>query len=158
LPNMVRLAEGAQPVRPQLEISARVLKQLRPKERRVASVTTAAPEVQVAEQRPGELALAVDSAGAERPKRGIHAGSAPHSAQRRQEGAPEPTPGVASQLASPNGSGQTLIALSAVPGPAAPVAPPAGNLAARVSISPEGKNPGVPGGSSDAKPSSTGAS
>ena len=45
---------------------------------------------------------------------------------------------------NPNAS--TLIALSATPGPVAPAAPPQGNLAARVAISPEGKQPGVLGG------------
>lgn len=158
LPNMVQLAQSAQPVRPQLEISAKFLQQLHPKERRVAANTSAAPEVQMAEQHPGELPLAMTSAGPERPKLQINAGSAPRAAQYRQDGAAEPAPDVANQLTSPNGSGQTLIALSATPGPPAPVAPPPGNLAARVTISPEGKKPGVPGGSPDAKPNSNGNS
>lgn len=157
LPNMVQLAQSAQPVRPQLEISAKFLKQLRPKERRVAADTTTAPEVQMAEQRPGELALAMNPGGPERPKLQINAGSAPRAAQRKQDGAAEPAPDVNNQLASPNGSGQTLIALSAAPGPPAPVTPPPGNLAARVTISPEGKNPGVPGGSGEAKPDANGS-
>jgi TonB family protein len=156
LPNTVQLAQSAQPVRPQLEISAKFLKQLHPKERRVATNTTAAPEVQMAEQHPGELPLPMNSAAPERPKLQINAGSAPRAAQRQQDGAAEPAPDVANQLTSPNGSAQTLIALSANPGPPAPVAAPAGNLAARVTISPEGKKPGVPGGSPDAKPNSNG--
>jgi TonB family protein len=45
-----------------------------------------------------------------------------------------------------NANPSTLIALSATPGPVAPNTPPQGNLAARVSISPEGKQPGVLGG------------
>jgi protein TonB len=155
LPNLVQLAQSAQPVRPQLEISAKFLKQLRPKERRVSADTTTAPEVQMTEQRPGELALAIDSGGPERPKLQINAGSAPRAAERKQDGAAEPAPDVAN-LASPNGTGQTLIALSATPGPPAPVAPPPGNLAARVTISPEGKKPGVPGGSAETKPDANG--
>ena len=157
LPNMVQLAQSAQPVRPQLEISAKFLKQLHPKERRIATNTSAAPEVQMAEQHPGELPLPMNSAGPERPKLQINAGSAPRAAQRSQDGAAEPAPDVANQLTSANGSGQTIIALSAAPGPPAPVAPPPGNLAARVTISPEGKKPGVPGGSPDAKPNSNGS-
>jgi len=86
----------------------------------------------------------------------INAGVAPRVAQRKQEGAADPDPEVAAQLTSPNGSAQTLIALSATPGPSAPVAPPAGNLAAHVTISPEGKKPGVPGGTADAQPTGTG--
>src|SRR5438445_11654675 len=98
------------------------------------------------------------SSGPERPKLQINAGIAPRVAQRKQDGSADPLPDVAAQLTSPNGSGQTLIALSATPGPPAPVASPAGNLAARVTISPEGKKPGVPGGSVEAKPNSTGNS
>jgi TonB family protein len=159
LPNMVQLAQSAQPVRPQIEISQKFLKQLRPKERRVATDPNApAPEVQMAEQRNAELALAMNTAGPERPKLQINAGSAPRAAQRKQDGGAEPAPDVPNQLASPNGSGQTLIALSATPGPPAPVAPPPGNLAARVAISPEGSKPGVPAGAPDAKPNSNGSS
>jgi TonB family protein len=159
LPNMVQLALSAQPVRPRIEISQKFLKQLRPKERRVATDPNApAPEVQMTEQRNADLALAMNTAGPERPKLQINAGSAPRAAQRKQDGATEPAPDVANQLTSPNGSGQTLIALSATPGPPAPIAPPPGNLAARVTMSPEGKNPGVPGGSLDARPNSNGNS
>jgi hypothetical protein len=68
LPNMVQLAQSAEPVRPPLEISARFLKQLHPKQRRVASDPDSAPEVQMAEQHPGELPLAINTAGPERPK------------------------------------------------------------------------------------------
>ena len=158
LPNMVQLAQSAQPVRPQIEISQKFLKQLRPKERRVATDPNApVPEVQMTEQRNADLALAMNTAGPERPKLQINAGSAPRTAQRKQDGAAEPAPDVANQLTSPNGSGQTLIALSATPGPPAPVAPPPGNLAAHVAISPEGKTPAVPGGSPDAKPNSNGS-
>jgi TonB family C-terminal domain len=154
LPNMVHLAQSAQPVRPQIEISQKFLKQLRPKERRVATdPNAAAPEVQVNEQRHADLTLAMNAAGPERPKLQINAGAAPRAAERKQDGATEPAPDVADQLSSPNGSGQTLIALSATPGPPAPVAPPPGNLNARVTISPEGKKAGVPGGTPDAKPS-----
>jgi TonB family protein len=157
LPNMVRLAQSAQPVRPQLEISQKFLKQLHPRERPVATDPNAtAPEVQMNEQRNTDLGLAVNTAGPERPKLQINAGAAPRAAQRKQDGTAEPAPDVAEQLTSPNGSGQTLIALSATPGPPAPVAPPPGNLAARVTISPEGKKPGVPGGAADAKPSANG--
>ncbi|HKF26135.1 MAG TPA: energy transducer TonB, partial [Candidatus Acidoferrum sp.] len=157
LPNMVQLAQSAQPLRPRLEISARFLKQLHPKERRVAADPNSAPEVQMALEHSGELPLETNSAGPERPKLQINAGSAPRAVRPRPEGAAEPAPDVANQLASPNGSGQTLIALSPTPGPAAPVAPPAGNLAARMTMSPEGKKPGVPGGPADGKPDSLGS-
>jgi len=160
LPNMVQLAQSAAPVRPRLEISPETLKKLRPREKRVATSPTAPiPEVQLSEQRAADLNLAMTNSGPERPKLQIDAGIAPRVAQRKQDGSADPAPDVAAQLTSPNGSGQTLIALSSTPGPPAPVAAPAGNLAARVTISPEGKKPGgVPGGAVEAKPNSTGNS
>jgi TonB family protein len=159
LPNMVQLAQSAAPVRPRLEISQETLKKLRPREKRVATNPTAPiPEVQLSEQRAADLNLATTNSGPERPKLQINAGIAPRVAQRKQDGSADPAPDVTAQLTSPNGSGQTLIALSATPGPQAPVASPAGNLGARVTISPEGKKPGVPGGSVEAKPNSAGNS
>jgi TonB family protein len=159
LPNMVQLAQSAAPARPRLEISQEVLKKLRPRNRRIATSAAAPePEVQIAEQRAAELNLAITNVGPERPKVQLNTGAAPRVAQRRQDGEAEPAPEVAAQLTSPNGSEQTLIALSATPGPPAPVVPPAGNLAARVAISPEGRKPGVPGGAPDARPSASGSS
>jgi TonB family protein len=159
LPNMVQLAQSAAPARPRLEISQETLKKLRPREKRVkTNPITPIPEVQLSEQRAADLNLAMTNSGPERPKLQINAGIAPRVAQRKQDGSADSAPDVAAQLTSPNGSGQTLIALSATGGPPAPVAPPAGNLAARVTISPEGKKPGVPGGSAEAKPNSSGHS
>jgi TonB family protein len=159
LPNIVQLAQSTAPVRPRLEISQETLRKLRPREKRIATNPAApAPEVQLAEQRTANLNLAITNSGPERPKLQINAGSAPRIAQRKQDGAADAPEVAATQLSSPNGSGQTLIALSATPGPPAPAAPPAGNLAARVTISPEGKKPGVPGGAPDAEPNSTGNS
>src|SRR6266404_4705778 len=156
LPNMVQLAQSAAPVRPRLESSQETLKKLRPREKRVATNLTAPiPEVQLSEQRAADLHLAMTNSGPERPKLQINAGIAPRVAQRKQDGSADAAPDVAAQLTSPNGSGQTLIALSATPGPPAPVTPPAGNLAARVTISPEGKKPG---GNADAKSNSNGNS
>ncbi len=152
-----QLAQAAAPARPHLEISQETLKKLRPREKHIRTDPNAsAPEVQLSEQRTQDLTLAMTNAGPERPKLQINAGVAPRVSQRKPEGATDPAPEVAAQLTSPNGSAQTLIALSATPGPSAPVAPPAGNLAARVTISPEGKKPGAPGGTPDAKSNGTG--
>ena len=145
LPNMVELAPSAQPARPQLEVSQQFLKQLHPHEKRAATDPNApAPEVQFNEWHAAEMTLAMNSSGPERPKLQINAGVAPRAAERKQDGAAEPAPEVAAALSSPSGSGPALVALSATPGPPAPVAPPPGNLAARVSISPDGKKPGAP--------------
>jgi TonB family protein len=151
LPNMVQLAQSLAPARPRLEISQKFLKQLHPRQKRLASDPNApAPAVQLNEQRTADMMLAMNDAGPARPKLEINAGVAPRLAQRKLEGAAASEPDVAAQLASPNGAGQqTLIALSATPAPPAPVAPPPGNLAARVAISPEGKKPGAPGGAAD---------
>jgi TonB family protein len=144
LPNVVQLAQSAQPARPRLEISPQFLKQLHPHERRVASDPKAiAPEMQLNDAHIADMTLAMNDAGPERPKLQINAGVAPRAAERKQNGEAEPAPDVTAQLSSPSGSGQALIALSAAPGPAAPVAPPPGNLTAHVFISPDGKTPGA---------------
>ncbi|HEY6129028.1 MAG TPA: energy transducer TonB [Candidatus Acidoferrum sp.] len=139
LPNMVQLAQSAAPARPRLEISQETLRKLRPREKRITVSSNAlAPELQPSD-RAADLTLTATNSGPERPKLQINAGVAPRASQRKQDGDSDSAPDVAAQLTSPTGSGQALIALSANPGPPAPVAPPAGNLAARVSISPEGK-------------------
>jgi TonB family protein len=156
LPNMVQLQQTAGPVRPRLQISEETLKKLRPKQRRVATVVSAPlPDIPNAEQRPAEISLAVQQNAPARPKLEINAGSAPRIGERTRTGETGPAPDVgAVQVSAVNGSPTTLIALSAIPAPpAAPPVVPQGNLAARVSISPEGKIPGVRGGS----PSGTGA-
>ncbi len=159
LPNMVQLAQSAAPSRPHLEISQETLRKLHPREKHFKVNSNApAPEMQISEQRTEELNLAMNNAGPERPKLQINAGVAPRVSQRKQEGEADAAPEVSAPLSASNGGAQTLIALSATPGPPAPVAPPPGNLAARVAISPEGKKPGTPGGSPDAKPSSGGNS
>jgi len=159
LPNIVQLAQSAAPARPHLEISQEALKNLRPRQKRFATKTdAAAPEVQLSEQRAADLNLTITNSGPERPKLQINAGVAPRAAQRTPEGASEPAPEVAAtQLTSPNGGSQALIALSANAGPPAPVAPPPGNLAARVAISPEGKKSGTSSGA-EVKPNAGGNS
>jgi TonB family protein len=120
LPNIVQFQQTAGPARPRLQISPETLSKLRPREPNAPA----------------------------RPKLELNAGAAPRLAPRTQTGEAEPAPEVNSaQSGVPNGNAATLIALSASPGPPAPVVPPQGNLAARVSISPEGNQPGVPGGS-----------
>ncbi len=148
LPNMVQLAPSAIPARPKLEISERVLKSLRPHQKRAATtnVATPAPEMQNNEVRPTDLPIAASQNVPARPQLELNTGAAPRAAMRKQEGESVAAPEMASSQAS-NGAASTLIALSATPGPAAPVEPPQGNLAARIAISPEGKQRGVPGGS-----------
>jgi TonB family protein len=157
LPNMVQLQRVAVPARPRLQISEETLRKLRPKERRAVAVTFAPlPDIPNAEQRPAEISLAVQQKAPARPKLELNTGSTPRVAQRAATGDAGPAPDVgATQLSAVNGSPATLIALSATPAP--PAAPPQGNLAARVSISPEGKTAGVPGGSPNSTAAASGA-
>lgn len=159
LPNIVQIQDMPGPARPRLVISKEELAKLHPKQRRVAKVTDApAPDVPVFEQKQSDLAMIATAKGPARPKLELNAGAAPRIAQKVQAGEAGPAPDVgATQLAGASGNSSTLIALSAAPAPPAPVAPPQGNLAARVSISPEGKKPGVPGGSSAGTSNANGA-
>jgi TonB family protein len=146
LPNIVQFQQAAAPARPRLQISEETLKKLRPRVRRVKSVTFAPlPNVQNAEQRAADIDLLTTLRMPERPKLQINAGAAPRVATRAQTENAGPAPEVgANQPSAANGSANALIALSATPGPSAPLQPPQGNLAARISISPEGKQPGAP--------------
>ena len=158
LPNIVQLQQLPGPARPRLQISEESLAKLRPREHRAATVTTAPPlDVPTFEQKLGDIPLPVSPNTPARPKLELNAGVAPRVAPRAQSGDAGPAPEVgAAQASATNGNPATFIALSATPAPPAPVVPPQGNLAARISISPEGKQPGVPGGSPTGTPGSTG--
>lgn len=150
LPNIVQLQQVAGPAKPRLQISEAMLKKLRPKEKRAAT-TTAAPPVDIPnmEQHVADMNLPAAQSGPARPKLELNAGAAPRVAQKAQSGDAGPAPEVgATELTAANGGPNALIALSANPAPPAPVQPPQGNLAARVSMSPEGK-PGATGAPAD---------
>src|ERR1700675_1830532 len=147
LPNIVLLQQSAAPAKPRMEITEQMLAQLHPREHRKAALKAAPlPDVPAIDGAPAEITLAPTANAPARPKLELNAGAAPRVAQQRS---PANDAGPAPELArqnsmSPNAS--TLIALSATPGPVAPSALPQGNLAARVAISPEAKQPGVLGG------------
>ena len=144
LPNVVQF-EAVAPPKPRLLISEEALKKLHPNARRVKTVTTAPPlDAPNMEQRvTADMSLPSVQNGPARPKLEINASAAPRVAQRAQDGDATPAPDVAAGQPNPaGGAASTLIALSATPGPPAPVAPPAGNLAARVAIAPEAPKPG----------------
>lgn len=141
LPNIVQLA-SAQPERPKLQLTAKELTSLRPKDR--ASLTTAdlaAPEISPQEKRAGAIAIASSAQAPPKPLLPVNPMSAPHAATRRSD-ANAAAPDVGGRA----GVNETLIALSETPAPVAPPALPAGNLSARVSISPEGPRTGAPAG------------
>jgi TonB family protein len=150
LPNIVQLQQVAGPAKPRLQISEEMLKRLRPKQRR-AAMATAAPPVDIPnmEQHVADMNLPAAQTGPARPKLELNAGAAPRVAQKTQSGDAGPAPEVgATELTAANGGPNALIALSANPAPPAPVPPPQGNLAARVSMSPAGK-PGATGAPAD---------
>ena len=148
LPNIVQFQQSAGPARPRLEISEQTLSKLRPREVRKVKFTSAqAPDLPTLDQRLGDIAPAMLPNAPARPKLELNAGAAPRLTPHSQATDAEPAPEVAqAQSGAHNGNASTFIALSATPGPPAPVALPQGNLAAHVSISPEGKQSGVPGG------------
>jgi TonB family protein len=150
LPNIVQLQAPPAPARPHVQISEEALANLHPHQRRVASVTATPPlDLPTLEQKPGEIPLVLATNAPARPKLELNAGAAPRVMEHAQAGDSAPAPELgAAQAASLDGSPASLIALSAAPAPPKPeVQPPAGNLAARVSISPEGTKRGVPDGS-----------
>lgn len=158
LPNIVQFQQSAGPARPRLEISEQTLSKLRPREVRKVKFTAAqAPDLPTLDQKLGDIAPAMLPNAPARPKLELNAGAAPRLAPHSQTTEPETAPEVPSAQSGPaNGNASTFIALSATPGPRAPVAPPQGNLAARVSISPEGKQSGVPGGTPNGMPAANG--
>ncbi|HXO60837.1 MAG TPA: TonB family protein [Candidatus Acidoferrales bacterium] len=147
LPNIVLLQQSAVPAKPRMEMTEQMLAQLHPREHRTATVKASPlPDVPAVDGAPAEITLAPTANAPARPKLELNAGAAPRVAQQRS---PPNDAGPAPELAhqnSMNSNASTLIALSATPGPVAPSAPPQGNLSARVAISPEGKQPGAPGG------------
>jgi TonB family protein len=93
----------------------------------------------------------------ERPKLTLPAGRASVSAPTQTAHAAS-SAAPAPEIAATTGN-QQIIALSATPGPPAPSAPvPSGNLAANVSISPDGKRPGTPGGAENGAAGNSGGS
>ncbi len=157
LPNIVQLQATATPPRPHIEISAQELAKLHPREHRVATVkATPLPDVPAFDQKPADITLAVSPDAPARPKLDLNAGAAPRIVDRKQTGDSVAAPELSA--AQPSGaSSSTLIALSAEPAPPKPdMQPPAGNLAARISMSPEGKKSGASGGSPEESASAGG--
>ena len=158
-PNIVQLPAMAGPARPRLQISEKTLAKLRPRVRRVATVMSAPlPDVPGLDPHFAEITLPASSNSPARPKLELNAGSAPRVAQRKQSGEVGPAPDMgAAQASVATGYPSAFIALSATPAPPAPnVQPPQGNLSSRISISPDGKQPRVPGGSPNSTPGANG--
>ena len=107
-----------------------------------------APDVMKTPALLAEFTLATAAPNIAKPKLEVQRTARPQF--RAPEAAQQTTsaPDVAPNLPADMGT-QRLVALSAMPAPPPPkLEVPAGNLGARFAISPEGKQPGVPGGSS----------
>lgn len=142
LPNIVQLA-SPQPERPKLQFTAVELTSLRPKTpASLAASNVAAPEISALEKQAGAINIASSSQTPSKPLLPVNPMSAPRAAPQKTE-----TNAAAPDIGGRAGDSETLIALSATPAPVAPPPTiPAGNLSARVSISPDGPKPGAPGG------------
>jgi len=148
LPNIVQWAEAKQPPRPKLNISQQQLAKLRPKApaRRPEDIPLpAAPNL---EPKIGDLNIAASAPLDRKPALPMVPTSAPRAALQPTPQNGAAAPDIVPEVGNGNGELQRLIALSATPAPPAPVVEvPPGNLAANVTISPEGTQPGAPGGS-----------
>jgi TonB family protein len=151
LPNMVVWSQQAQPARPRLHFDPAALAPLR--RRRSAPVEAAVPEVANLEKTPGELNIAASEMTNRQPKLPMSPRAAANIQAAHKETDAGPAPEIGPSFTSGDPSLQRLIALSSTPGPVAPtIEVPQGNLAARVTVSPEGTQSGVPGGSANGSP------
>ncbi len=141
LPNIVQLA-SSQPERPKLQLTAKELTSLRPKvPAALRASNIAAPVISTPERQAGAIDIASSSRAAAKPLLPVNPMAAPRPAPQKAE-----ANAVAPDIGGHPAQNETLIALSATPAPVAPPAIPAGNLSARVSISPDGPKSGSPAG------------
>lgn len=143
LPNIVEWA--ATVPRPQLHITP---KAAAPRMKHRAATDLAAPEVANSERNPGQLNIASAPVVNQQPRMPVAPMSAPVAKAREGQPDAAAAPEVGDVASSGDTSLHRIIALSATPAPPAPeVIVPQGNLSARIAISPDGKQAGVPGGS-----------
>jgi protein TonB len=113
-----------------------------------ATRDVAAPEVTNDEKNTGALSILSTPVVNDQPKLPMIPTSARAVVrERKQENAAAPAPDINAATGNETDL-RRVIALAATPAPPAPlVSVPEGNLAARISISPDGGKPGAPGGS-----------
>lgn len=139
LPNIVMWDTPSEPQAPRIDPETLRLK--RPKEVERVQREIDAPEAPPLEQPLGPIDLV--AAVATRPALPVEAMSAPRARVRRTVDVAAPDIAAAPESAQ-------LIALSATPEPERPPEIPAGNLSARLAISPDGAGPGAAGAAPDA--------
>jgi len=157
LPNIVQWPQAPQLAKPQLSISGLTLARLRPKKLFTAPPVPAMPNLEL---QAGELNIAPSAISKAQPQLPMAPMAVPQAGPQHPMPDAAPTPDIGASVAAGNigdNGLQRLIALSASPAPPAPViSVPSGNLAARLTISPEGSQPGSPGGSPNGPPGETG--
>ena len=143
LPNIVQWSQP-ELKRPRLEL-APTASAPHLKHRAVADAT--APEVPNGEKNAGPIDIAPSPATIAKPKLALDAMSKSTAQRHAKQADAGPAPEVGAAAQGGDAGLRQLIALSATPAPPAPeVSVPEGNLAARISISPEGGKPGATGG------------
>lgn len=165
LPNIVEWGRSTQPARPRLPISREVLARLRPKNRaRRSIIEEAAPALPNQELRAGDLSISSRAPNIARPRLPAAPASVPLAAERRafdEAAAPDLARELGANFPGISGgddSKRRIIALSSDPAPPPPFLDvPAGNLAARVAVSPLGPMPGPDAGSLGASSNGSGA-
>ncbi len=142
LPNIVEWA--AIVPRPKLHIAPTATA---PRMQQRAASDLAAPEVANSEKNPGQLNIASTPVANQQPRMPVTPMSAPVAKARNAQADAAAAPEVGDVASSGDASLHRIIALSATPAPPAPeVSVPQGNLSARIAISPDGKQSGIPGG------------
>jgi TonB family protein len=142
MPNIAEWASAPAPPKPQLRMDASAAA---PQRQHRTTNDMTAPEIANQEKTAGELNIAASPTINPQPRMPM---SAMAKASERQithaDNAAAPEVGTES---SGDANLHRLIAISANPAPPAPeISVPQGNLSARVAISPDGKQPGAPGG------------
>jgi len=144
LPNIVEWAAPKMPARPQLRVASIAAA---PQVQRHAVKDLAAPELANQEKTPGPLDIAASPTINQQPRMPVEPMSRAVAARRTAQAETGAAPEIGAAASTGDESLHRVIALSAAPAPPAPeVSVPQGNLAAHIAISPEGKQPGAPGG------------
>jgi TonB family protein len=140
LPNIVEWS-GVKLQRPHLELKPTASA---PKLQHRALRDAKAPELANADKTPGPIDIASSPATIAKPKLALDAMSTSTARRRETHADAGAAPDVGSSTEQGGNSLRNLIALSATPAPPAPeVRVPEGNLAARISISPDGGKSGT---------------
>jgi TonB family protein len=154
LPNIVEWAAPKMPAKPRMSVAST---NAAPQVQRHTVNDLAAPEIVNQEKTPGPLDIAASPAMNPQPRMPVEPMSKAVAARRNTQAETGAAPEIRA-AASGDDSLHRVIALSAAPAPPAPeVSVPQGNLAARIAISPDGKQPGAPGGAENGAPGNGGA-